>query len=132
MRLTQRPFLVPIALLALLVVNLSAHAQQVYQWKDAQGITHYADKPPAGQQYQDRRIDSRVGPAPAAQLSGKPSEDPQCTQARKNLQLLGGSSPVVQTGADGKPGQPLDATQRANQRALAEAAQKAYCAPPAN
>lgn len=131
MRLTHRPFLALTATFSLLAVGLPASAQQVYQWKDAQGVTHYSDKPPARQQYQDRRIDSHGGPAPVAQPAGKPTEDPQCTQARKNLQLLSGSGPVVQNGADGKPGQPLDATQRANQRALAEAAEKAYCAPPA-
>ena len=39
------------ALLAGLIVASAAHAQatRVYQWKDAQGVTHYADHPPPEQ-----------------------------------------------------------------------------------
>ena len=50
--------------------------------------------------------------------------------ARKNLDTLGHQGPVQQdTDGDGKPDATLDDTARANQRALAEAAVKAYCKP---
>lgn len=131
MRAKHRPAVVLPALtlgIPLLLASLSAQAAPVYQWKDAKGVTHYSDKPPSGENYKDRHIDPRGEPAPQAQAVGKPAEDPQCTQARRNLELLSSSNPVMQTGADGKAtGQALDETQRANQRALAEAAQKAYC-----
>ena len=122
-----------LALATLVVASLPVLAGPVYQWKDAKGVTHYSDKPPAGQQYQDRRIAPRGEPIPQADAAaGKSVEHPQCTTARKNLELLRGSGPVSQAGADGKPGQAMDDTQRANPLALAQAAEKAYCAPPAN
>ena len=50
--------LVPcLAALALcLAVAATAQAQQVYQWKDKNGVTHYADSPPPNQTVQNRRI----------------------------------------------------------------------------
>ncbi|WP_411832947.1 DUF4124 domain-containing protein [Pseudoxanthomonas mexicana] len=129
MHAIARPRLLPAcALLGLLCLGAPALAGTVYQWKDANGVTHYSDKPPAGEKYQDRRIDNRGGTTQAAVPAGKSVENPQCTTARRNLELLQGDAPVHQTGEDGKStGQPLDATQRANQRTLAEAAVKAYC-----
>lgn len=127
MRANFRPLLAA-ALLAALAT--AAHAAPVYQWKDAKGVTHYSDKPPAGEQFQDRRIDPRGEPVPQGEPAGKAVENPQCTQARKNLEVLNTQGPVLQAGADGKPGTtPLDETQRTQQRALAEAAQNAYCTP---
>lgn len=125
MRAIHRPLLG----LALLAAIAAAHAAPVYQWKDANGVTHYSDKPPAGEQYQDRRIAPHGEPVPqGTQPTGKSEPSPQCTQARNNLDVLNRGGTVLQAGADGKPtGAALDATQLANQRALAEAAQKAYC-----
>ncbi|MBB3275563.1 hypothetical protein FHW78_001360 [Pseudoxanthomonas sp. OG2] len=121
-----------LALATLVVASLPALAGPVYQWKDAKGVTHYSDKPPTDRQYQDRRIAPRGEPVPQADAAaGKSVEHPQCTTARKNLEILGSSGPVAQAGEDGKPGQAMDDTQRANQLALAQAAEKAYCAPPA-
>jgi len=115
-------------LLGLLCLSPLAFAGTVYQWKDAKGVTHYSDKPPAGERYQDRRIVNRAGTAQIATPAGQSVENPQCATARKNLELLQGSAPVHQTGEDGKStGQALNDTQRANQRTLAEAAVKAYC-----
>jgi hypothetical protein len=124
----SRPCLRACALLALLGVSALAGASTVYQWKDAKGVTHYSDKPPAGERYQDRRIDNPNAPAAVAVPAGQSVENPQCTTARRNLELLQGTAPVHQTGEDGKStGQALSAGDRDNQRALAEAAVKAYC-----
>ena len=71
-----------------------------------------------------------AAPAAEATPAGKPAEHPQCATARKNLDILGHQGPVQQdTDGDGKPDATLDDTARANQRALAEAAVKAYCKP---
>ncbi|MGX5730487.1 DUF4124 domain-containing protein [Pseudoxanthomonas beigongshangi] len=119
-------------LLALAVASLPSLATPVYQWKDAKGVTHYSDKPPAGEQYQDRRIAPRGEPVPQADAAaGKSVESPQCATARKNLEILRGGAPVAQADADGKPGKAMDDSQRAAQLALAEAAEKAYCVAPA-
>lgn len=120
-----------LSLLALCLAAASAtQAQQVYQWKDKNGVTHYADSPPPNQEVQNRRINQYGAPAAEAAPTGKPIEHPQCAAARKNLDILGQQGPVQQdTDGDGKPDATLDDTARANQRALAEAAVKAYCKP---
>ena len=106
-----------------------AMAQNVYQWKDANGVTHSSDKPPAGQRYETRRIDSHgqqvETAAPAAAV-----ESAECTTARRNLQLLAGKGAVqTDTDGDGKPDKTLSDEERSGQKGLAEAAVKAYCPP---
>lgn len=118
--------------LALLLMGTCApaFAQKVYQWKDAKGVTHFSDSPPPGQQYKDRRIDNRGEPIPEA-AAGKVVDSPQCTTAKLNASLLAGNSALQQdTDGDGKPDKILGADDRTNQRALAEAAVKAYCTTP--
>ncbi|MFT4257020.1 MAG: DUF4124 domain-containing protein [Pseudoxanthomonas sp.] len=120
-------------LLTSMAAALPAHAQstRVYQWKDASGVTHYSDSPPPVQtKAQNRQIGNRDPDVPAA-AEEKP-ESQQCLSARSNLQVLAGSAPVQQdTDGDGKPDTMLDDTARSNQKALAEAAVKAYCRPAA-
>ena len=118
------------ALLVLASACTTALAGKVYQWKDAQGVSHYADSPPPNQQVKNRRIDNRGAPVADDATVGKSVENPQCTTARLNLQVLAGSAGVQQdTDGDGKPDKTLGDDDRANQRELANAAVKAYCAP---
>ncbi len=118
------------ALALCLTVAATAQAQQVYQWKDKNGVTHYSDTPPPSQQVQNRRINQYGAPATETQPAGKPVENPQCATARRNLEVLGNKAPVQQdTDGDGKPDATLDDNGRATQRALAEAAIQAYCKP---
>ena len=129
--LSTHPLLVrTLALTLLASACVPAFAQKVYQWKDAQGVTHYSDSPPPNQQVKDRRIDNRGEPVAQAAVAGKSVENPQCATARQNLQLLSGKSGVQQdTDGDGKPDKTLNDDDRANQRELATAAVKAYCTP---
>lgn len=131
--LSPSSFLVRACALALLTSICSAAlANKVYQWKDAKGVTHYSDSPPPGDQYQDRRIDNRGAAAQEATPAGKSLEDPQCTTAKSNMELLAGKGEVQQdTDGDGKPDTALGEADRANQRELAQAAIKAYCKPAA-
>lgn len=120
-----------LSVLALCLATASTvQAQQVYQWKDKNGVTHYSDSPPPNQTVQNRRI-NQYGAAAAdvAQPAGKPVENAQCTGARANLQVLSATKGPIQqdTDGDGKPDTVLDDTGRENQRNLAEAAVKAYC-----
>lgn len=118
------------ALLVLASACTTALASKVYQWKDAQGVTHYADSPPPDQQVKNRRIDNRGAPVAEEAVVGKSVENPQCTTAKLNLQILAGNAGVQQdTDGDGKPDRTLNDDDRANQRGLAEAAVKAYCTP---
>ena len=120
------------ALVVLASACTTALAGKVYQWKDAKGVTHYADSPPPSQQFQDRRIDNRGEPVPQDVAAGKSVESPQCISARLNLSLLAGKSALQQdTDGDGKPDKVLGEEDRANQRNLADAAVKAYCPPAA-
>ena len=122
-----------LSVLALCLATASTvQAQQVYQWKDKNGVTHYSDSPPPNQTVQNRRINQYgAAAAEAAQPAGKPVDNAQCTSARANLQILGATKGPIQqdTDGDGKPDTTLDDTGRENQRNLAEAAVKAYCTP---
>ncbi|MBN6150337.1 DUF4124 domain-containing protein [Xanthomonas sp. AmX2] len=113
-----------------LFASSAASAATIYQWKDAQGVTHYSESPPAGQKYEARRIDARGGTAIQAEAAGAPAENANCTTARKNLDLLNKPAPVMSDNdGDGKPDGELSAAQRESQKTLAEAAIKAYCTP---
>ena len=120
-----------LSVLALCLATASTvQAQQVYQWKDKNGVTHYSDSPPPNQAAQNRRINQYgAAAADAPQPAGKPVENAQCTTARANLQMLATTKGPIQqdTDGDGKPDVTLDDTGRENQRNLAEAAVKAYC-----
>ena len=111
------------------LVAAPALAGEVYKWKDAKGVTHYSDAPPAGSNYESREIRHRPGmPAASAGAEGKPAENSQCSIARANLETLAGDGPVgVDADGDGKPDSNMDAGQRADQRALAEASIRANC-----
>ena len=115
-------------LLGLLLLAGTAGAADLYKWKDANGVTHYSESPPAGQKYESRRIDNAGAVGPAEDGEGAPKESPQCTQARQNLKTLSDNRPaMLDTDGDGKPDTPLDPDQREVQRNLADAAVKAYC-----
>ncbi len=108
-----------------------AQVQEVYQWKDANGVTHYSQTPPAQGQYQQRAITHKGASQPQAATGGEePVENAQCTSARENLAALRSGDTVHEAGADGHPGRALNAEERANQTELANAAIKAYCRNP--
>lgn len=107
----------------------SAAATNVYQWKDAKGVTHSSDNPPAGQKYETRRLDTRDQTVEAA-APAEAKPDPKCATAQKNQALLATDAPVQQdTDGDGKPDKTLSPDERAAQKGLADAAVKAYCPP---
>ena len=121
---TIRPFAVAIALLLVAAPGL-AQQQRVYQWKDAKGVTHYTDMPPA-QSHSSRDIDNK-GNAPEI-ASVKAVENPQCAASRDNLQRLQANQVLgVDTNGDGKSDRNLSSDERASQIELNQAAIKAYC-----
>lgn len=123
------------AALVLVAASLSpARAQQtageVYQWKDARGVTHYSQTPPASGAYQQRVITHAGNAAPVATAPVAAAENPQCVIARRNITALeSGQAAGPDADGDGQPDQTLDESQRAAQLALAQAAVKAYCTP---
>jgi len=126
------PFL---ALAALCLLAASAgHAGEVYQWKDANGVTHYSQTPPPKGSYQQRQITNSGASAvqqTAAAGEEAPAENQQCATARANVTALTGDRPVHEAGEDGQPGRALNDAERASQLELANAAVKAYCTTPA-
>jgi hypothetical protein len=113
------------------LASLSATAGELYQWTDANGVTHYSDSPPPNRQdYQSRGyIGQKPAPAQPEQAEPELAASSQCTTARTNLALLQSEGPVgIDNDKDGKPDGQLDPGQRAAQAALAEAAIKVHCA----
>lgn len=112
-----------------------ASASEVYQWKDANGVTHYSQTPPPKGQYQQRQITNRgaTAPAQAGATAAAPATggNRECTAARTNVETLKRNQPVHEVGEDGKPGRALSDGERASQLELANAAVKAYCTPAA-
>jgi len=118
--------------LSLLLATAAASAGELYQWKDANGVTHYSQTPPSSGNYTERTESGRDVAPPSADAGAKaekPAESPQCTTARSNIALLESESPVRQdSDGDGEPDKTLDDTERANQLELARALLKANCA----
>lgn len=126
----RRNPVVAIASLAALCLCTGALAQELYQWKDANGVTHYSQTPPPRGQYQQRAITHQGAAQPqAADAAAAAPENPQCTAARENLKVLQGAGPVHEAAEDGSAGRALSDAERSSQVELANAAIKAYCAP---
>ena len=117
------PALLPLAF----AVALPVAAGQVYTWKDAKGVTHYADAPPAGQTMKARTFGER----PAAVTAPKAVANSDCSNARSNLNLLKGTGKVgVDDDKDGKPDRELTAAERAARTKVAEGQVELYCEQP--
>jgi hypothetical protein len=117
----------PLALaLALAAAATPAIAQQrVYQWKDANGVTHYTDVAPK-QSHQTRDIEVQDGRPAAA--TAKAAESEQCTNARANVARLQAGGPIgIDTSGDGKPDRNMTADEHKAQLELNQAAVKAFC-----
>ena len=130
--------------LALLVLVCPLALAQAYKWKDAQGVTHYADAPPPGNaKYEKIKTNGTAqAPAPAstaaapataaASKSGAPGNDtPEnrarlCTQLRGNMDIL--NKEQVVSVDDGKGGtRPLDDAARKRQVEMTQAQMTLYC-----
>ena len=118
--------------MATLLLAMPLSAGELYQWKDAQGVTHYSDAPPPNGSYQNRRITNAGAGVASEDVAEAPAESSQCTTARANLALLEGDGPVSMASTeDSAEPVPMGVDQRAAQKQLAEAAIKAYCPSPA-
>ena len=129
-------------------VCVGATAGDVYQWKDAKGITHYSNTPPANGTYKTRIVHTddtpapapattaatasaapAPTPAPAPAAEANPGEDPGCAIARKDVELLQAKAPVLMdSDGDGKPDKILSDEDRAKHLQVAQSALKGRCA----
>lgn len=126
---TASSFIAPgIVAAGLFVASLAAPAVagEVYQWKDAKGVTQYSSSPPPKGTFKVRTIKNNGATAQAVEQ--KPAENPQCAVARKNVVALQSPEAVLQdTNGDGKPDKTLTESERVGQLALAQATLNAYC-----
>lgn len=141
---------------ALACVATLASAQQIYKWKDAKGVTHFSQTPPAvGKTYTKMNLEGQpaVSSNPPPASADTESEQPTtteaantpapastatqpdtasnraklCTQLNSNIKLLQGKQPVVTKGANGKQ-QVMSDNAREQQLATAQAQKAQYCA----
>lgn len=153
--MNMRSFTAAAALgLSLACIAGFASAQQIYKWKDANGVTHFSQTPPpsSGTHYTRMRLTSEPdvssNPSSAAETSntepgsaGAPrqsapasSTQPDtasnraelCKQLTSNISLLQSKQPVVTDGTDGKQ-QVMSDNAREAQLATARAQQAQYC-----
>ena len=129
-----------------------ANAQQIYKWKDANGVTHFSQSPPcAGTHFTKMHLTGEPevtsNPAPSAPVddsepetsapqrsaaaSGTQADTPAnraelCKQLGSNISLLQGKQPVVTGGADGTR-QVMSDSARQQQLSTARAQQAQYC-----
>ena len=77
------------AVLALAAAPVLAQqtAGEVYQWTDANGVTHYSQTPPSQGRYEHRLITSSGAAAPVA-AAAPSAGNPQCEVARGNIAAL--------------------------------------------
>lgn len=117
-------------ILPLLLATPLAQAQSstVYQWKDANGVTQYSERPPRGGQADMRRITHRGVVSSEIQSPPASTEPANCVAARKNLELLSSDGPVgTDKDGDGVADAVMSAADRQAGKVMAEAGIKAYC-----
>ncbi|HJR14154.1 MAG TPA: DUF4124 domain-containing protein [Rhodanobacteraceae bacterium] len=129
-----------------------AGAQQIYKWKDANGVIHFSQTPPtSGMHYTKMHLagepevsstplpasspqdntgqNARVAARPAASGGSQPDTPANraelCKQLSSNITLLQSKQPVVTSG-DGKQ-QVMSDNARESQLATARAQQVQYC-----
>lgn len=142
-----------IGLSALCIAGL-ASAQQIYKWKDANGVTHFSQTPPAsGTHYSkvhlsgepevssnpssstggpdETNADDNGAPQQATPAGSQPDTPANratlCKQLSSNITLLQGKQPVVTTGSNGNQ-EVMSDNAREQQLATARAQQAQYCA----
>jgi hypothetical protein len=131
-----------------------ASAQQIYKWKDANGVTHFSQTPPpsSGTPFTKMHLTSepdvssnpppasagaentepgsaaapRNAPASSSQPDTAANRAELCKQLSSNISLLQGKQPVVTDGSGGKQ-EVMSDNAREAQLATARAQQAQYC-----
>lgn len=104
---------------------------EVYQWKDANGVTHYSQTPPPQGKFQARSIYHRERVTDSlTTASADTSESPQCSTARKNIELLqSGAKLKMDSDGDGKADRDLSDSDRDKQLQIAQTVSRVNCSP---
>ena len=111
----------------LLLVALPAASGEIYQWKDARGVTHYSDSPPPNQTHRSRAINPR-GAAVVVAAARPAVVNSDCSNASNNLKVLQGAGEVgLDADKDGKAERPLTPKERADRILQAQRDITTYC-----
>lgn len=151
----MRSFVVASAIgLSLACIAGFASAQQIYKWKDANGVTHFSQTPPpsSGTHFTKMQLTSepdvssnpppasagtdntepgtsvpqQTAPASSTQPDTASNRAELCKQLTSNISLLQGKQPVVTGGGNGKQ-EVMSDNAREAQLATARAQQAQYC-----
>lgn len=151
----MRPLFTALAIgVSIACVASFASAQQIYKWKDANGVTHFSQTPPAsGKHYTKMQLSGAPevssNPAPAANNTEAQPQDQDnnasaarnsaktqpdtagnraklCKQLSSNIALLQSKQAVVTESTSGKQ-QLMSDNAREQQLATARAQQTQYC-----
>jgi hypothetical protein len=128
--MAARMWCVPLTAMLLLGGVALVRAGELYQWKDARGVTHYADAPPPKGQFRSRNLQVGEGVPAALPATAKPGSaaHANCTVAQANLQrLASGGNVGLDANGDGKPDAVMDAAEQARQRDLAQRQIGLFC-----
>lgn len=95
--------------IALASTGVAASTGTVYRWTDANGVTHYTDRPPEGRTAQKARVEPAARPARSAKVTGEAVEP----IARLRIEEVGGRN---QAWADNLLGGPVEVRLRFQQQ----------------
>lgn len=136
------------ALMVLGTVSAQAQDGTYYRWKDASGVTHYGDAPPAKGQATPVKVNgaqpSAASPVPAAATAGNATTDAatrmsvleqadkaakarNCATAQQNIKILSGNAMLVDS-ANPNTAKRMTADQVALAQRTAQAEADANCA----
>ena len=112
--------------LTLLAPGAVLAAGKLYKWTDENGVTHYTDEPPAGQQFETRPVQADPPAAPAAEIAPA-VESENCRRTRANVATLEKPGQVrMDIDGDGEA-EPLSDLQRNEQLEIARRQVGVYC-----
>jgi Domain of unknown function (DUF4124) len=120
--------------LALALAAPASAWQQVYKWKDANGVTHYSQNPPPAGKFESRTIVNRQPTATQGTQAGDKSVEPvECVRARNNIALINsGVALKVDSDNDGKPDRDINESERKRQLDINQIVLRANCSAPAS
>lgn len=119
-----------IAAALLLGCGARVQATDLYTWKDARGVTHYADAPPRKGAFSTRAVQAGDAATPAEAPAPAVSPNADCTVAKANLDKLKAGGVIgLDADHDGKPDAAMTPTELQQQRDLAERQILVFCTP---
>lgn len=122
-----------LALAALLACTCGAQAADFYRWTDAQGITHYSDKPPQGVNAEKvkgkkRRASDAAEEVAAEEAQASDPDAERCQSERERLALLQSNRRIQMEDKEGKVRE-LTAKEIEEEIAFSKSAVDRFCNP---